>query len=62
LTDILNNGSTEIRITIKQMPYVEMIKEAASQLSKGYDGNLKIEINIQKVSGEVKCNVTEYDL
>lgn len=62
MTDILNNGSTEIRITIKQMPYVEMIKEAASQLSKGYDGNLKIEINIQKVSGEVKCNVTEYDL
>ena len=62
MADILENDSTELHIIIKQMPFVEIIKKAASQLSKGYEGNLKVEVNISKATGEVKCNVTEYDL
>ena len=62
MADPLPNGSTEIHITIKELPYVDLIKQAASQLSKGYDGNIKIEVNVQKATSEVKCNVTEYDM
>ncbi len=62
MADILENDSTELSILIKNIPFVEVIKKAACQLSKNYEGNIKIEINIQKVTNEIKCNVTEYDL
>ena len=47
---------------MKNMPFVELIKSAAGQLSKNYEGNIKIEVNVQKATNEIKCNVTEYDL
>jgi len=62
MADIIENGSTESKLLIKNMPFMEMIKQAASQLSKNYEGNIKIEGNVQKLTSEVKCNVTEYDL
>lgn len=62
MADIIENGSTEIHILIKNIPFVELIKQAATQLSKNYEGCIKIEINVQKATGEIKCNVTEYDL
>lgn len=62
MADIIENGSTESKLLIKNMPFVELIKSAAGQLSKNYEGNIKIEVNVQKATNEIKCNVTEYDL
>lgn len=62
MSDIVRDNSTEIHILIKHVPFVEVIKQAACQLSKRYGGNIKIEINVHKCSNEVKCSVTEYDL
>ena len=62
MADIIGNDSTESKLLIKNMPFVELIKSAAGQLSKNYEGNIKIEVNVQKLTSEVKCNVTEYDL
>jgi hypothetical protein len=41
---------------------VENIKDEAMKISKMYEGDLKIEINIDKDHDLVKLNIAEYNL
>ena len=52
--------TAETYITSKAL--VENLKQDAVELSKFYEGDIKIEINMSRKSDIVKVNVIEYNL
>ncbi len=46
----------------KKTELIEKMKELAKELSKEYDTNLKVELNVNTKDDVVRINISEYNL